>query len=487
MMWKRQRSTQDFSEEVRSHLAIEVDRLKQEEGLSEEDATFAARRSMGNLAAIEERFHEATHWCWLEQFLQDLRVCARQWRKRPLLAAVALLTIASGTGLNVAIFRVVWSTLLKPLPYPNAEDLVQIWSVERPDGGISAADRRLPNGLTVDLWRSRSRSFRTIATYRPWRATVGSGGNPERVPVGAVSSEFLPTLGAHTVMGRLFLADEVRSGTDDVVVLSYGYWQTRFGGDRHLIGTNIAIDGKYCRIIGVLSPDFRDLITSGVKPPSAYLPISKLATGPLKVTSGFVIGRLRNDVGIETARSELQMLVRQAGIDTEGNRKLQGVSVTRLADEVGSSVRPALLAMFAAAGCLLLIACTNVANLLLAQAIGRRQELAIRAAIGAGRMRLIRQLLTEALALSVTGVFLGLCAASALYRTMVALYPGTLPRVAEGGAAGAVLLFAVILAMLSVAFFGVLPAVLVTRKPGDVSLRTGRGEQCRLRAAGGKS
>ncbi len=140
-MWKKRRSTQDFSEEIRSHLAMEADRLRQE-GQSKEDAMLAARRSMGNLAAIEERFHEANHWRWLDQFLQDVRVCMRQWRKRPMMAAVTLLTIALGTGLNVAIFRVVWSALLNPLPYANAAQLVQIWGVEQADGGMSPADRR---------------------------------------------------------------------------------------------------------------------------------------------------------------------------------------------------------------------------------------------------------------------------------------------------------------------------------------------------------
>jgi putative ABC transport system permease protein len=458
-MWKRRRSAQDFSEEIQSHLAMEVDRLRQE-GLSEEEAAFAARRAMGNLTAIEERFHEANHWRWLDQLRQDARVCLRQWRRRPLTAAAALLTIALGTGLNVAIFRVVWSALLKPLPYADAAQLVQVWT---------AADRRLPDGSTIQMWQSRSRSFRTLASFRPWRATVGGGGDPERVPAGAVSAEFLPALGARTALGRVFAAEEVRPGTDDVVVLSYGYWKTRFGGGRSLVANSIPVDGRHCRVIGVLAPDFRDLVMSGANPPVVYFPISKLATGPLKVSSGRVIGRLRNGVGIEAARSELEALALQAGTDS------QGIRITRLGDDVGYSVRPALLVMFAGAGCLLLIACTNVANLLLAQAIGRRQELAIRAAIGAGRMRLVRQLLTEALVLSFSGVLLGLCAAWAFCRTMVALYPGTLPRIAEGGGAGIVLLFAVSLATLSAAFFGVLPALLVTREPGDASLRAGRG------------
>src|ERR1035437_7324446 len=170
-MWKRRRSTQDFSEEIRAHLAIEADRLRQG-GRSEEEATFAARRALWNLTAMEERFHEANHWCWLDQLWQDVRGCLRQWRKRPLMAVIALLTIALGTGLNDAIFRVVWSALLKPLPYADAAELVQVWSVVQADGGMSPADRRTPNGLTVQLWRSRSRSFQMLASYRTWRATV---------------------------------------------------------------------------------------------------------------------------------------------------------------------------------------------------------------------------------------------------------------------------------------------------------------------------
>ena len=471
-MWKRRRSTQDFSEEIRSHLAIEADRLRQE-GLSEGEALFAARRTMGNLTAIEERFHETSHWYWLDQLRQDVRGCMRQWRKRPFMTTAALLTIALGTGLNVAIFRVVWSALLKPLPYSDSAKLVQVWSVERGDGGMSPADRRGPSELMIQFWQSQSRSFRMLASYRPWRTTVGSGGDPERVPAGLVSAEFLPVLGAHAMLGRWFSAEEIHPGTDDVVVLSHGYWKTRFGSDRNLIGSSILVDGKYCRILGVLAPDFRDLITSGVNSPSVYLPISKLAKGPLKISSGLVIGRLRNGVGIEAARSELETLTRKAPADPEQRRKPVGVNITHLADEVGFSVRPALRALFAAAGCLLLIACTNVANLLLAQAIGRWHELAIRAAIGACRMRLVRQLLTEVLVFSLAGVLLGLGAAWALFRSMVAFYPGTLPRVAEGGTTVAVLLFAVALATGSAAFFGVLPALLVTRR--TASLRTGRG------------
>ena len=391
-----------------------------------------------------------------------------------MVAAAVLLTMALGTGMNIALFQVVWSALLKPLPYPDAARLVQVWRVTQAAGGFTPRDRQLPDGLTIEFWRTRCHSFDGIASYRPWRATVGSGGDPDRTPAGLVSADFFPTLGVRAQFGRTFTVAEVRPGADDVVMLSYGYWRTRFGGDPSLVGRNILIDGRLCQVIGVLPADFRDLVTSSSYQPSVYLPISKVFEGPLKMSSGFVMGRLKSGIGVASARSELEALAREAARQQNKPPEEQGVNITHLQDEIGFAVRPALLTMFAATFCILLIACTNVANLLLAQAIGRRQELAIRSALGAGRARLVRQLLTEALALALAGALLGLAAAWALLRSMVALYPGTLPRVGEGGEGGAVLVFALILAALSAAFFGILPALVATRGRHDDGLRVGR-------------
>ena len=229
---------QDFSEELRSHLAMEADHL-QEQGLTEEEAKFAARREMGNVALIEEQFYEMCHWRWLSQFWQDVRGCLRQWRKRPVTTAAAILTIALGTGLNVAIFRVIWNVLLKPLPYADAANWRKSGVSKRRTAGCTPADRRTPSGLIFQFWRSRSRSFEMLANYRPWRCTVDVGGAPERVAAGMVSAELLPVLGGHALMGRLFVTEDVQPGKDNVVVLSYGYWKGRFGGASDLVGGNL--------------------------------------------------------------------------------------------------------------------------------------------------------------------------------------------------------------------------------------------------------
>ncbi|HSW51476.1 MAG TPA: ABC transporter permease [Bryobacteraceae bacterium] len=470
-MWRRRRSSQDFSDEIQAHLAIETDRLRQD-GLSEEEAAFAARRAMGNVMAIQERFYDARHWNWLGQLRQDVLGCLQQWRKRPVVAAIALLTIALGTGMNVALFRIVWNVLLRPLPYPNPNELVQVWQVYKGGGGFTlpASDRLSPQTAIVERWQARSRSFDALASYRGWMATVGSGGDPERVNAALVSAEFFPVLGARTRLGRTFTPAEMQPGTDDAIVLSYNYWKTRFGGDRSLVGKPILIEGEYRRVVGVLTADFFDF--SSLQP-SVYAPISTPILGRRQLNV-YVVGRLRDGVGIEAARSELTALVREPGRAPVRGIPWDGVNITRLQDEAGRALQPALWVLFAATGCILLIACVNVANLLLSQAIGRRQELAIRAAVGAGRGRLVRQLLTEALVLALAGTLLGVGAGWALSRSMEALYQGTLPRAAEGDTAAAVLLFAVAIAILSTAFFGVLPAMLATRGAGDASLKVSR-------------
>lgn len=408
--------------------------------------------------------------------VSGLRLALRLWKNRPAAAVAALLTIAIGTGLNVAVFHLIWSVLLRPLPYENPEQLVQLWKVdELADATFTPRDRRLPDPATVERWRERSRSFEAIATYRPWRVTLGSGGDPERIPAGSVSAEYFAVLGTSAQMGRTFTQDEMHAGADTVVVLSHGYWRQRFGGNRAVVDTSINVDGALHRVIGILSADFRDTVISGGNEPRAYVPISKTAEGRLKLSTGYTLARLLPGVDPAAAREELAALSLETASERGEPAERHGVSLTSLQEQTGASLRPALLALFAATGCVLLIACANLASLLLVQARRRRLELTVRSALGASRMRLVRQLLSEALVLAATGSLLGLAAAWALVRLMVGLYPGTIPRLDEGGAYAPVLGFSLALTVLSAVAFSVLPAWQSARQSQGSFWRWGAG------------
>ena len=416
----------------------------------------------------------------LLMFWQDLRMVGRLWGKQRIATVAALVTIALGTGVNVAVFQVVWSVLLKPLSYEQPERLVQLWRVdELAEGSFTRQDRRLPDAATLERWRERAHSLDGIATYRPWRATVGSGGDPERIAAGIVSAEFFPVLGVHTAAGRTFSPDEVRAGMDTVVVLTHGYWQRRFGGEPAVLGRTIVVDGQLHRVVGILAADFRGTIISAGNEPQVYLPISKAAEGPLNLSVGYTIGRLKPDVSPEVARVELAVLALETASEQGKPAASYGVSITSLQEQMGSSMRPALLALFAGTGCVLLIACANLANLLLVQAGRRRHELGVRAALGASRLRLVRQLITEALVLAACGSLLGLGAAWTLVRVMVALYPGAIPRMNESDTGWVVLGFAVVLTALSGVGFSAAPAWQAAMESHGGTWRWGGGRMSR--------
>jgi putative ABC transport system permease protein len=410
---------------------------------------------------------------WIETLLQDVRHALRIWRKRPLVALTAILTIALGAGMNVAVFQVIWNVMLKPLPYADPERLVQVWV------NTDGRERNSPPNALIELWREGSRTFTHLAAYRPWRVTVASGGDPEQVFAAAISPEFFAALGTPLLAGRAFLPEEVREGADHLVVLREGYWRRRFAADPAMLGSEIVVDGMLCRVIGMVPDSFlAEALIEGVRrgagprrgasaEPEVYLPISRARVagtgGPLNTS--FVIGRLHGAATIADAAAEL------ASITVDDQRGQ--VWVAPLQAEIGHALRPALLALVAATGCVLLIACANLANLLLAQAVMRRRELAVRAALGAGRARVIRQLVTEAAVLSLAGAVAGIASAQVLSQLLGAMYPDVIPRTGEGGSPWIVYAFALGVTLLSALLFGVLPAWRVTGETNDEALRVG--------------
>jgi putative ABC transport system permease protein len=409
----------------------------------------------------------------LEHTLHDVRHALRVWRKRPLVALTAVLTIALGAGMNVAVFQLIWTVMLKPLPYPDSERLAQVWLRD------DTEERETPENTLIDRWQEGTRAFAHLASYRPWRVTVVAGGEPEQVITALVSPEFFTVLGTPLLAGRAFTAEESREGADNVMLLREGYWSKRFGANPAILGNEITVNGMLCRVIGIVPDSFlASAVIQSVRlggaglrgantEPEVYLPISRARVAGIRqrVATSFVVGRLQPGATLAQAEGELTSLA----APDEGRR----VWLSPLQAEVGQRLQPALLALAAATGCVLLIACANLSNLLLAQAVMRRRELAVRAALGAGRGRVMRHLLTEAAVLSLGGAAAGIASAQVLLQIMTALYPDVIPRSGEDANHWIVYLVAIGITLLSAMSFGLLPAWRVTGEANDEALRVG--------------
>jgi len=357
----------------------------------------------------------------MSTLLQDLRYGVRMLAKNPGFSAVAVLTLALGIGANSAIFSVVYGVLLRPLPYPKPDQIVEMREVNAKGGRMNFAD---PNFEDV---RSQSHAFQGVAEYAAWLQSVSGGSEPTRSMVASVSHDFFPLMGVGPVLGRGFAAEEQRFGAAPVALVSYGYWKQYLGGTTDLARIKLTIESHFCSVIGVLPPGFRFPFESDI-----WVPRELWERLPSRTAHNWhVVARLREGVPLVQARAELsgiaQRLKQQYGQYTD----MMDVAVSPLRNALTSDIRPALLVLLGAVGFLLLVACANVVNLLLAQAAARERELAIRLALGAGRNRLVRQFLTEALLLTVTGGALGVLAALWGVDALVALAPRNLPRLQD--------------------------------------------------------
>jgi predicted permease len=457
--FRQDKLNQDLDEELNFH----AEQRAAGKGIALEEA----RRRLGNPLRLREQSRDIKVAVWLDSVLQDLSLAGRVWRRRPLVALTAIATIALGAGMNVAVFQVLWNVILRPLPYAESRQLVQIWFDFEQD------ERGAPWHTALTRWRENSHQFSGFAAYRPWRVTMDNGGYPEQLFGAMVSSDYFAVLGSQMLAGRAFTPDEVRPGTDNVVLLREGYWRRRLGA-RIVVGSDIQVDGTLRKVVGIVPDSLTSapLIQSSRKgassepdrvEPEVYLPLSRAVVGGFRLQRSFAIGRLKAGASISQATQELQALTTK---EEKGR-----VWLAPLDDEVGQALRPALFALIAGTLCVLLIACSNLANLLLAQAMLRRRELAVRAALGAGRARVVRQLITEAMLLSLMGGAGGLLAAQVILRGMISLYPGAIPRMAEGGSAWLVYLFAFGVTVLCGLLFGALPAWRATNGSTEDALR----------------
>lgn len=421
------------------------------------------------------------------QFLQDLRFAGRTLLKSPGFTIAALFTLALGIGANSAIFSVINTVMLRPLPYPEPKRLVVMWGTDnRPlDALMQPAAKGLPRNKTlvisslVERWRELNASFENVAYYRGWIFSLTGAGEPERIYAGLISSSFFPALKVAPALGRPFLLEEEEPGKDRVVILGHGFWQRRFAADPGIIGKTIMLDGVAHTVLGVMPAGLHVLLPYMSDAVDLWAPISHNFTPKMRWEVCTAIGRLKPGIGIRQAQAEMDTISKR--LESESRRNVgRGVNLALLSEQIAGEIRPALLILFGAVGCVLLIGCANLANLMLARTAARYKEIAVRTVLGAGRLRLVRQLLTESLLLALAGGALGLLLSSWIVRLITLLHPGHIPRLAEVRADAWVFAFCLAISVLTGILFGLLPAWQFSKPDVNQALKEGGG-----RAGGG--
>jgi predicted permease len=458
--WQRDRKRQELEQELQSHLQMAAsDRI--DRGESAERAQQAARREFGNVSLIQQVTRDQWAWLWLDELLQDMRYGVRMLRKNPGFTLVAVLTLALGIGANTAIFSVVNGVLLNPLPYPHAEQLVTLHE-SKPNfefGSIS-----FPNFRD---WRKDNHTFSSIAISRRFAFNLTGLGEAEQLPGRFISSDFFSTVGVNPVLGRGFAPGEDEIGAAPIALMSAGFWKRKFGSSPDVLGRTLTLDGKDYTVVGIVPANF-DLFLRSFELAEVYVPIGQWKN-PLLPERGSGLGihgiaRLKPGVSIDQARADMGEIARNLAAAFPNDNRGVGASLLPLRQEMLGDVQPVLLVLFAAVAFVLLIACVNVANLLLARSTGRTREFAIRTALGAGQGRILRQLLTESILLALAGGALGLTLAQWGTQATLKHLAAGLPRAAAIGLDARVLIFTAVVSLLAGMLFGLAPA-LRARKP----------------------
>jgi len=465
---RRRERLEDLDRELESHLKLEAEE-QQESGLSAEESRYAAHRIFGNRTLVAEDVRAVWSIRWWEGFVRDLRYGARALRRNPAFTTVAVLTLALGIGANTAIFSAMNALMLRPLPFPDADRIVRIYSTK---GGSRGGNSNWigPSPLDVRDFARASHSFQQMVAYDTWRKNVSYGdaaAEPEQMRVGLVPRAYFEILGVQPLLGRLFTDEENQEGKHYVAAISANLWRTRYAGDQAILGRKIIINDEPYTIVAVMPVVIPEWMEPGRPGPvEIWTPFAIRPDEWSETRRGgrgdAAIARMKPGVSLDQAQADLSAVAAALGAEYPIDRGI-GVVIQRMADTRVGKLRPMLFLLMGAVSLILLIACVNLANLLLARNSARRRELAVRAALGAGRGGLVRHLLAETLLLSLTGAALGLALAQTGLAALSGIRLNDVPQLDSITMDWRVVVFTVFVSLLTTVLFGLAPALTGTR------------------------
>ncbi len=462
-LFHKEKVEQEMDEELRGFLDAAV-KEKMRSGMSQDEALRAARVEMGSLDTVKEEIRSSGWESTLETLWQDLRYGARQLRRNPGFTAVAVLTLALGIGANTAIFSVVDAVLLRPLPFRDPANLVQLFETESAPGTYPLT------GADYLDWQEQNQTLQGTSLF-DWGESFNASGasEPERAYVVRTQANFFPLLGVEPLVGRTFLKGEDQAGRNSVAILSYGFWQQHLGGRKDAVGKDLDLNGEKYAVVGVMPAWFGVLGGADIWIP---MDMSGKNLGPRGQHQYRAIGRLKRGVPVAKARAELQTIAQRLEKQYPDTNEKVGAEVIPLKDQLVGGSQAELLIMLGAVGLVLLIACANVANLSLVRAAGRHREIAVRRAIGASRSRVVRQLLTESVLLSLQGAALGLLIGWGCLRLLAGAETLPIPRANPITLNGTVLAFTLGVGLLVGILVGLAPALQVSQLRLNEELKT---------------